>query len=321
MSIEEKILAAYKSNLYTRCDDVGDVFYFSYENFPKLNATPYEFKSSKGHILRGAFYNYDGAKEGRIVIFDHGMGGGHRSYMREIVELTQHGYTVLAYDHTGCMRSEGESTSGFSQSLRDLDDCISSLRARPEYKDTDISVIGHSWGAYAAMNIGAFHPDVTHIVGISGFLSVERMHEQLFPAFLAKYVPMLYALEKSTNPEYVTSDAISALHKTRAKALIIHSRDDKTVKAKHHFDRIRARLKDRPDTIFIELKGKRHNPNYTKDAVRYKDIFIKKLTKLRKAGKLTTEKEKKAFISGYDWYRMTEQDSDLWQKILSFLDN
>ena len=321
MSLQKKILDTYRAMLFTRYDDRGDVFYFSHTELGGIDFLPYEFKNKNGDTLRGGFYFCGEKSHTRIIIFEHGLGGGHRSYMREIEQLTRHGYTVLAYDHTGCMDSEGESTKGFSGSLADLDCCIKALKADREYADMDISVVGHSWGGYSTLNIGAYHPDVTHICAISGFISVERMLEQQLTSLLRGYVPMLLALERATNKDYADSDAISALHKTRAKALIIHSQDDKTVKAKPHFNVLRPALGDRPNTEFLLTSGKRHNPNYTKDAVRYEAACIKKLRKLRRRGKLNTDEEKAAFRKSFDWYRMTAQDPAVWQTIFEFLDS
>lgn len=320
MNLEKKITDTYKGMLFSRCDDAGDVFYFSHADFEGLMAEPFEFIGQKGQTMRGSFYYYNEKSKDRLVIFDHGMGGGHRSYMREIECLTKHGYTVLAYDHTGCMESDGENTGGFSQSLADLDACICAVIKSGEYQCSDISVMGHSWGGFSTLNICAFHPELSHIVAISGFASVSRMLEQYFGgALLRKYIPSLYSMEKASNPGYADCDAISSLHRSRVKALIIHSKDDESVKGKYHFDRMMAALSDRPNTAFLSVDGKGHNPNYTKDAVRYKDKFFKKLTAARKKGKLTTPAAKESFKSSFDWYRMTEQDEIVWQAILEFL--
>jgi hypothetical protein len=118
----------YKGMMFARCDDTETVFYFAPKDFPGLQAEPHSFVGSAGHTLQGYFYQYDNAVPGRLIVFDHGFGGGHRAYMTEIEMLCRHGYRVFAYDHTGCMESEGENTKGFSQSLNDLDCCIKALK-------------------------------------------------------------------------------------------------------------------------------------------------------------------------------------------------
>ena len=175
----DKIREVYRKALYNRVDDNGNIFYFSSENFEGLEKEEYTFASSRGHELKGYFYFYKAYKPNHLVIFDHGMGGGHRSYMKEIEMLAKKGYLVLAYDHSGCMESGGESTFGFPQSLMDLDDCIKSIKANPKYENFDLSVIGHSWGAYSCLNIASFH-ELKHIIAMSGFISVKQILSQFF---------------------------------------------------------------------------------------------------------------------------------------------
>ena len=81
----------YNSLIFKRCDDEGTAYYFSAKDFEGLNAETYIFRGSDGQKLSGSFYYYDNPIKGRIVVFDHGMGGGHLSYMREIETLARHG--------------------------------------------------------------------------------------------------------------------------------------------------------------------------------------------------------------------------------------
>ena len=73
------------------------------------------------------------------------------------------------------------------------------------------------------------------------------------------------------------------------------------------------------DARFIICHGKNHNPNYTKDAVRYMDRVFGGFTLRSKLGLLGTIEKKKAYFKDTDWERMTRQDDDVWNEILSFL--
>ena len=119
MIFEKKILEIYKNLAYRRCDDNGTAYYFSSDDFQGLKKEEYPFSASAGHKLSGYIYSYENAKEGRLIVFDHGFFGGHRSYMREIETLCRHGYMVFAYDHTGCMESGGETPNGMLRALKD----------------------------------------------------------------------------------------------------------------------------------------------------------------------------------------------------------
>ena len=160
--------------MHTRCDDNGTVFYFSAKDFEGLTAEPLAFKATAGHTLQGYLYHYENVIPGRIIVFDHGFGGGHRAYMKEIEKLCRHGYLVFSYDHTGCMESGGESPNGMAQSLCDLNDCIRFIKSCELTKGLDISVMGHSWGGFSTLNISALHEGISHVVVFSGFVSVDN---------------------------------------------------------------------------------------------------------------------------------------------------
>ena len=316
MNIIEKL---YRSNLFIRNDNPNGIFYFTAEDFAGLHADPYGFRSRMGHELNGWFYYYENPIPGRLVVFDHGMGNGHRAYLREIERLAKAGFLVYSYDHTGCMESGGESTNGFAQSLKDLDDCITAIKNEPALQERTISVMGHSWGGFSTMNIAALHPEITHVVSMSGFVSVARMLEQTFAGVLKFARKSLYELERRSNPDYVEFDAVRSLEKTDAKVLLIASADDPVVKKSYHFDLLRQALSGKENIRFLVTEKKGHNPSYTCDAVRYKDDFFAQFQKLVKKKKLETLDEQKVFMDQFDWYRMTEQDEAVWDVILSHL--
>ena len=319
MIFSKQIEKIYRSKLFSRCDDVGVAHYFSAEDFPGLRSQAFSFPAKAGHKLQGWFYGYDNTISGRLVVFDHGMGGGHRSYMREIERIARAGYLVFAYDHTGCMESGGESTGGFAQSLNDLDACLTALKKLESIRTRTISVVGHSWGAFSTMNIAAIHPDVAHVVAMSGFVSVKDMVDQNFSGILKGYRKQLYALERSANPDYVGYHAAKSLAETDAQVLLIYSVDDPLVKKEVHYDALHRALSDRKNIRFLLVDGKHHNPNYTQDAVQYLEQYTKDLTGQLKKLQLGTVEERQSFLETYDWWRMTEQDESVWQVILETL--
>ncbi len=303
----------YNELIFKRCDDEGLAYYFSAKDFDGLHAEPFSFKGNNGQDLRGNFYYYDNPCENRIIVFDHGMGGGHLSYMKEIEMLARRGYKVFAYDHTGCMESEGESTVGFSQSLSDLDCCLKALKIDEKYKDSTFAVMGHSWGGFSTLNISAFHPDLSHIVVLSGFVSVEKMIARF--GSLKKYIS---EIEKKANPVYASCNAVDSLKNTAAKALLIYSDNDKMVNKEINYDYLVSELSKRENTTFILEKNKDHNPNYTEDAVKYLAEYLSVLNKKKK--QLKTPEQKRNFVDSFDWNRMTAQDEMVWQKIFEHLE-
>ncbi len=315
MIFQKKIEQAYRAWAFTRYDDKGLVKYFSHVDFEGMRAEPYTVPSSHGHILQGYFYSYEGYDPARLIIFEHGMGGGHRSYMKEIECLCAAGYRVFAYDHTGCMESGGESTGGFSQSLCDLDDCLKCLKADSDINTSDLSVVGHSWGGFAALNISALHADVKRIAVFCAPVSVKNMIDQFFRGLLKGYRKQLWRMEAESNPAYVNYNAVSTLQNTSAKVLLIYSENDRMVQKPWHYDVLHAGLADRENIEFWLMEGKGHNPNYTYDAVEYLSTLASALEK----DPPKTDAEKQAFRNSFDWDRMTAQDPLVWHRILDFL--
>lgn len=311
----------YKGMAYARCDDTGKAYYFSAEDFPGLHKEAYPFNASAGHKLQGNIYHYDNPVPGRVVVFDHGFGGGHRSYMKEIELLCRHGYLVFAYDHTGCMESGGETPNGMAQSLCDLNDCIRTIKGDTRFNDMDISVVGHSWGGFSTMNITALHPEISHIVVMSGFVSVEMLLESMFSGLLKGYRKAIMELEQNANPEFVSFNGVETLRKTNARVLLIYSANDKLCRKTPHFDELFSELQGRDNIDFLLVDNKGHNPNFTEDAVRYFAEYSATLSKLNKKKQLETPEQKKAFVGSFDWNRMTAQDDKVWEKIFTCLDS
>lgn len=318
MIFEKQIVNMYKGMMHTRCDDVETVFYFSPEDFPGLQAEPHSFKASAGHTLQGYFYQYENPVSDRLIVFDHGFGGGHRAYMTEIEKLCAHGFRVFAYDHTGCMASGGETPNGLAQSLCDLNDCISMLKAEGYFENTDVSVMGHSWGAFSTLNITALHPDISRIVAMCGFVCVEDMIGTFFTGILGGYRKAVMALERGANPKFVEYNAVKTLSASKTKALLIYSENDMMCR-RNHYDTLKAGLDGKENVKFLFVTNKGHNPNYTEEAVKYLDEFGAARAKLAR-NKKTTKEEKAKFVASYDWKRMTEQDESVWNVIFEHLD-
>ena len=318
MIFEKAILRMYKGMMYTRCDDNGTAFYFSSANFPGLMKESYPFGAKAGHTLQGYLYSYANPLKDRLIVFDHGFGGGHRSYMKEIEALCQNGYRVLAYDHTGCMESGGETPNGMAQSLCDLDDCITKIKSDPRFAGMELSVIGHSWGGFAAMNIPALHPEISRVVVLSGFVSVSLLTETFFKGILKAYRKPILALEQSANPKYFPFHGVSSLKNAKTQALLIYSEND-TMCSRLHFDTLKEGLADCENVRLLLLKNKGHNPNYTENAVAYLGEYLQEKKRRLKKKSLASPEQRAAFVASFDWDLMTEQDTAVWKEILDFL--
>lgn len=316
MIFEKTIVGIYKKNICVRQDGNPLLSYFSADDFPGLLHTPFDFPGNNGQKLQGYFYYYDKPRKDRLILFDHGMGYGHVAYMKEIELIARHGYTVFTYDHTGCRESEGENIVGFAQSLCDLDYAVNAVRTVEGYRDVPISVIGHSWGGFAALNISALHKDIESCVSISGFIAVERMIEQFFSGILKFYRPSVLRLEHEANPMYSLIDARKNLKDTSARILYIASDDDPTVKKAFHYDSLVGNEK----VELMLVHGKKHNPNYSADAASELTKMSDAMTEGMKKNTFKTPEDVEKFRSSWDWHKITAQDEELWAKIFGFIE-
>lgn len=321
MIFSRQIEILYKNKIATRCDNSLGIFYFSHVDFEDLEMMPFAFMSSFGHTLQGYFYFYPKYKNNRVIVFDHGFGNGHRAYMKEIEKLCKAGFLVFSYDHTGCMASGGENTGGFGQSLVDLNDCIHALKSHEMTHSMQIAVVGHSWGAFSTLNIPALHKDITHIVAISGFLSVDAIINQNFHGLLSCYRKYIYALEQKRFGQFIFYDALSSLENYAGKVLAIYSDNDHLVKKNWSYDCLYNKFAQKENFSFMLEEKKLHNPNYTYEALSYMTQFFKELSKTANKKNLVTREQQEQFMSKWDWNKMTEQDETVWKAILAHLES
>ena len=170
------------------------------------------------------------------------------------------------------------------------------------------------------MNIAALHPDITHVVVLSGFVSVELLVNSFFSGLLKPYRKPLMEMETAVNPDFVGYHAVNSLSNTDAQVLLVYSENDALVKKAVHFDTLQKGLSHKENVRFLLVPNKGHNPNYTEDAVSYLAQYSSDVGKKLKKKQLETEAQKKLYLASYDWNRMTEQDVVVWAKIFITLD-
>jgi hypothetical protein len=142
-----------------------------------------------------------------------------------------------------------------------------------------------------------------------------------FGGLLKGYRKAVMELERSANPDYVDRNAVQTLLKTDAKTLLIYSDDDQLCRKDPHYDALVAGLSHKENIRFLLVSGKGHNPNYTRDAVKYLAEYSALQNKLTRKKQLETPDQKAVFVASQDWHRMTAQDEAVWEKIFACLDD
>ena len=304
-----------------RYDGDPAMYYFTLGDFPELKWEAFDIPGDRGVSLKGGFYYYEEFCPKKLVIFDHGIGAGHRAYLTEIDSLAKAGWTVYSYDHTGCVDTAGTGILGFGQGVNDLDHVLKALKADPRFAGVSFRLMGHSWGGYAAMNAAGLHPEVSHVVSLAGFLSAKSLVEQYIPKMFLKYSPEVMDRERQHNPSYADLDARESLQKSSAKLLYLQSLDDQKVKFSLGYEPLQAALGDRPNTEFVQLTGRGHDPQRTEAAAAANGRMLEQLTAQRKKKQLETPEQQEAFRKSQDWNAIAQQDPEIWERILGFLEN
>jgi pimeloyl-ACP methyl ester carboxylesterase len=252
----------------------------------------------------------------KLVIFCHGLGAGHTSYMTEIEYLCKNNFLVLSYDNLGCMESDGNNISSYGESLIDLNNCIEEVLKIDSLKNLDIYVIGHSWGGYAAGNIANLKDCVKKVVVISSFTSLKSLFKQNLKGCLKLFLPYIMHLEHKKNPYYKLS-SIDAYNNKDIRALLIHSKDDLSVSFNNI---IEIKKKAKKNNIgYIIVDNKNHNPNYDLEAVKYLNTTFSKFRDKIKDGSIKSEIDQKEFFETCDFKKMTKQDPQIMDQIVDFL--
>lgn len=271
-----------------------------------LQSDEAEFKCSKD-TLRGAFYYLPGFEPDKIVVYCHGMWSTHKSYMQDIGWLCKAGFKVFGFDYTGTDISDGKNIVGMANSLRCTNAAVNFIKTECAAKN--IYVIGHSWGAFAASNIGKYHPDIKAVVAIAPFLSLRHSFGSLLHGASRVLIPFLYLADFTRCGKFSFASTVKTQKNFKGKCMVIASADDHMV----NYERNALALsKAVPAVKLVTETGKMHNPHYTQEAVR-------RLVEYSKTSQQLKGEELKAFKASIDFHKLGELDDATMQEIAGFI--
>lgn len=208
------------------------------EEFPDMITHPVKFKSGKNN-LAGYFAvgkDVDEKDYKAVMIVAHGIGCSRASYINRYDYFARKGYIVFAYDCTGTCESEGKGIQGLVQSQVDLDSAINYISGIEELKGYKIFVYGHSWGGYAtATELNSKTAEkLTAVATLSGFDDIWGICEYQIAKYATKivvltkpWVYLYYILRYGKRALYTGIGGVSKFH---GPVLVMHSKDDPTVK-------------------------------------------------------------------------------------------
>lgn len=314
--------AVEKAAFGKRCEGNPYLQYFTAADFPNLTAEPVEFTGNRGQKLRGNFYAESGRQDFKaLLVFAHGMGGGHLSYMTELDFFAKRGYLVLAYDNTGTMASEGKSLVGMPQAVSDLRCALHFAKQDVRTKDLPVVLAGHSWGGYTVCRVLYFHPQIAGVVAFSAPDDVPRLlcaqAKALTGKDLAFLEPFLRMYERLRFGKAASMRTAEIIAQADIPVLLLHGERD-TVVALEDAAATQDILKGYANIQVQMYPQKQHNVYATAEAEQYiADAFAE----LGVLSKDTAQADKaKAYAETLDFRKMCEEDGEVMEAVAKFLD-
>lgn len=238
----------------------------------------FQVLNEKEELLDGVIETANTRKRQPLVVIMNGfLDTKDTVFKRKLSALFQaEGYVVVRFDYTHGFGSGSGDPSRFTLSgaVRDTEQVIEYASRRGYVDDAKVAVIGHSFGAMAAILLSAFDPRVKAVIAISSpynFLEtrVTRMPErEMARVKLKRY----FHLHSETLGEEVRidftffedglkKDMARAVRNLRQPTLIIHGRKDESIPLAEA-EEIHMRIPGPKELQIIETMG--HNVD-TKD--------------------------------------------------------
>lgn len=203
-------------------------FYDHYSN--EYKRTRVSFVSGK-NTLQGFIYGQENTKG--LIVFAHGIGSGHETYISVILGMVDRGWRVFTYDATGCAESEGKGTKGLPQSALDLDKALSYVENDPELSKLPVFVMGHSWGGYASAAVLNFDHDIKAVYSMSGYYKplpqLSETAEDMLGSFEKVVRPFMAISNFMGFGKYAGLSAVKGINKKNIPVLISHGTEDEVI--------------------------------------------------------------------------------------------
>ena len=178
-----------------------------------------------------------------------------------------------------------------NQPTRDVIDLLRHLSLK-----TPVVLVGHSLGGFTALNILNLKSNITKAVVLSGFLSIaSELGSQIKSKFICKRI---LKYESKTVPEYFKLDNLEFLKKTTDDVFFIQSDDDQMVPYSIALKVVEDEVNNRHVKTLRDSE-KKHNPNYSLEAVQYMNEVFGKYYYLINKKEIRTDEQKIAYFKMY----------------------
>lgn len=205
----------------------ADYYYEHYrEDYPRIEVS---FQSG-GNKLKGFIYGGDNDKG--LLVFAHGIGGGHEDYMKTLIWFVDKGWRVFGYDATGSGHSEGSGTRGLPQSALDLNAALDYIENDESLNEFPVFLMGHSWGGYAVTAVLNFDHEIAGSVSIAGYDDPMNMISEFADGMMGDSsvaYPFMWIYNKVLYWNYSDLSAVDGINSSDVPVMIIHGTGDGTI--------------------------------------------------------------------------------------------
>ena len=319
-------LLCLKAAFGVRCEGNPDLKYFTAEDFDDLDALPVAFRSDKGQTLRGAVYTCRDVRPSALVIFAHGMGGGHLSYTTDIRTVAKAGFAVLAYDNTGTMASEGKALGSFYQAVRDIRAALEFVRSDERLSGYKIVLAGHSWGGYTVCQALEFAEE--QVEGVVAFSPPENVAGILCDTIrqtagipMGWLRPAVWAASVIQGGWKSRRKCSSVLLKTGSVPVMILQGDADTAVSVKNSPLSDAAVMAKENITGILYEGKAHNVYQTKESEKYLTETFAAIGEAQKRyGKKGIPEDERARLYGnIDYELIVQEDMEVMKRVTDFM--
>ena len=307
-----------------RCEGNPHLRYFTHEDFEDLDARPVSFLSNRGQRLNGAVYTCREAEPSGLVIFAHGMGGGHLSYTTDIRTIAKAGFAVLAYDNTGTMASEGRSLRSFYQAVNDLRAALDFVHGDATLSKYRIVLVGHSWGGYTVCQALAFAED--QVAGAVAFSPPDSAAHvicdnmsQAVGIPMTWMLPALWAATVIRGGWSSRRNSSSVLLKTDKVPVMILQGDADTAVLLKNSPLSNPKVMAKGNITGILYKGKAHNVYQTKESEKYLNEVFGAIAEAQKKYGKDIPADEKAKLYDIDYELIVREDDDVMRTVTNFI--
>ncbi len=292
--------------------------YFTAEDFAGLKAEEVSFPSDHGQILRGYIYHSDTVQPRGVIIFSHGYGAGHQAYTTEINFLAQSGFIVLAYDGTGCVRSDGEMLYGFDQGPIDLIAAVHFAEQDERLKDYNHILVGHSWGAFSVMNALPNVSGVCCAVAMCGFISCAEVLAQNgvrhCPPLISVFTLLFRWMNRIRFGKKANQNSVRSLKDTATPVLLLYGEQDQTVLFRYNGKKMGEIFQGQKNIDYKSFPEKGHNVYLTCEAERMMHEQFREAAEKSKRNRARARE----YYQAIDYRKITEEDAEVMQEVVAF---